>query len=63
MKFLHLPEPEVGNAPFEKMWLVPDNISVIQRGDETLMPLFAKVLAVIEGKYLGKDNFFIENDV
>lgn len=45
------------------MWEVPDNISVLQREDETLKPLFAKVLEGPEGKCLGRERFIIENDV
>lgn len=45
------------------MWVVPDNISVLQRADETLKPLFAKVLEGPEGKCMGKERFIIENDV
>lgn len=61
-KHLKLPEPDWGNASVN-MWGVPDNTSVLQREDETLKPLFAKVLEGSEGKCLGRERFIIENDV
>ena len=45
------------------MWAVPDNISVLQREDETLKHLFAKV--VVEAKYdcVGRERFIVDRDV
>lgn len=45
------------------MWEVPENVSVLQRGDETLKPLFAKVGEGVEGKCGGKAKFIVDHEV
>lgn len=62
-KQLKLPDPEKGKASFNSIWEVPDNISVLQRGDETLKPLFAKVVEGPVGKFMGRERFVIDDNV
>lgn len=62
-KQLKLPDPERGKTSFNSMWEVPDNIAVLQRGDETLKALFANVLEGPVGILLRRERFVIDNDV
>lgn len=62
-KQLKLPDPEKGKASFNSMLEVPDNISVLKRGDGTLKPLFAKVFEGPVEKCLGRERFVIDNNV
>ena len=52
-------EPEKKSVLSDAMWDVPENMSVLQRGDDTLKPLFAKVVEGVEGNYVGKTMFSV----
>lgn len=47
----------------EGQWTVPENIAILQRQDETLKQLFAKVGVESHGSYVGRAKFIVEGDV
>lgn len=51
------------NSLLSKMWTVPENISVLQKEDDTLKPLFAKVVGETKGSCVGRQSFIVENYV
>lgn len=62
-KQLNFTEPDVDNMKGDEMWNVPENISELQRQDETLKPVFAKVGNQAKANLGLREQFIIENDV
>ncbi|KAK7912922.1 hypothetical protein WMY93_013133 [Mugilogobius chulae] len=56
-------KPEIGALSSVKMWEVPQDIAVLQREDETLKGLFAKVGTSTKGGCVGKEVLEIEGGV
>ncbi|XP_074480628.1 uncharacterized protein LOC141761195 [Sebastes fasciatus] len=62
-KQLKSAEPKTKSTLSNEMWAVPDDISVLQRGDTTLKHLFTKVGEAAKGDCVGRERFIVEKDV